>query len=438
MTATYLASHSKDVDVLIADRTFANIPALAQRLVASWAGRAVTLLTRWDTDSTSNYLRASCHKLLCSDACDEIIHDGASLKSGVALRLELNDVAFDAPPSQPADGTTAPSSSLLGAWLPSPLLALWTGAPGASTRRSSEADSRPTLGGPLTEEMALRFSDAVLSIARRAMAYTAKRDGAGHRSGDKTTASVHASETAVSSSHVAISVSHIESSSLPDHDDTDSLILSAQERPGVLAGDAARFPDELLAVVWMQVACMDGYCGQTLLQAAESGAHDKIRAWVASLLVWGGRVRPSQRATCSVDPFERQGIVIVPVTVAHVHALLQDVVEQYPGATFDLDIGYLVVFVEFLHDALTRRWRLVDDASVRKTPPTGDASGTAPTTPLATIELSRILLTGDAQLGSLLPLHCGHNKNFHEREKQALVAFLDHVGFASAPPRSRA
>lgn len=445
MVATYLASHSKDIDVLIADRTFANLPALAQRLVASWAGKAVNLLTRWETDNVSNYLRATCPKLLCSDPCDEIIHDGASLKSGVALRVELDELTFDIPSLTAGEGNGQEAKSLSGdlrslvePWLPVSVItsALWAGS--HHVRRVSEADSRPQLGGPLTEEMTRRFSEAILSIAKRALQYTTKRDTSGSQKSKKSDTAAaggaraitesEEAETVASSSHVSISVQSAHESQ-HDEDDEDAGI---SERQSILSGEAVNFPEELLAVVWMQVACMDGYCGQTLLQAAESGGHDKIRAWVASLLVWGSHVAPTRRNLYSLDPFERQGIAIIPVTIAQVHSMLQDLVEQHPATKFDFDIGFLVLMVEFLFDSLQRRWKSVDDARKHAAISAG-AGGSAGDLVAASrqqrFEPPRIISSDDPQLGYVLPLHCGHNKNFHEREKQALVAFLQHVGF---------
>uniref|UniRef100_K3WPB4 AB hydrolase-1 domain-containing protein n=1 Tax=Globisporangium ultimum (strain ATCC 200006 / CBS 805.95 / DAOM BR144) TaxID=431595 RepID=K3WPB4_GLOUD len=423
LVATYLASHSKDVDVLVVDRTFANLPALAQRLVASWAGNAVNILTRWRTDNVSNYLRAQCPKLLCSDPCDEIIHDAASLKSGVALRVELDEQAFDMPPPL-GESENQKNLSILGDfataipdWLPLSLSPWTRGSP--SVRRSSEADSRPQLGGPLTEEIVRRFSEAIMSIAGRALKYTARRDSA-ENNGKAAAKPESGVDKAANSTHVSISVQ-----SEQDTPDDEAKGGAVDEHQSILSCDQPlNFPEELLAVVWMELACIDGYCGQTLLQAAESGGHDKIRAWTASLLVWGGRVSPGRRNLCSVDPFERQGISIVPVSIGQAHSMLQQLVEQHPTVKFDFDIGFLVLMVEYLFDSLQRRWKQLDEK--RLTPSTNEGKS------VAAPELPRIINTGDAQLGYLLPLHCGHNKNFHEREKQALVVFLRHVGFLAS------
>jgi len=40
-----------------------------------------------------------------------------------------------------------------------------------------------------------------------------------------------------------------------------------------------------------------------------------------------------------------------------------------------------------------------------------------------------VITSGDPKLGCLLPLHCGHNKNYEAAEKQALTGFLQQVGF---------
>jgi esterase/lipase len=70
--ATHLASHCQ-VDLLVADRTFANLEAVAARLIAQWAATALRISTRWDTNNVRNYLNATCPKILCCDPDDEII-----------------------------------------------------------------------------------------------------------------------------------------------------------------------------------------------------------------------------------------------------------------------------------------------------------------------------------------------------------------------------
>jgi len=427
LVATYVACKSPHVNVLIADRTFTTVPALAQRMIARWAGTVVDWVMRWETDNVQNYLDATCAKLLCSDPCDEIILDGASLKSGVAVSLELGDKTFNLPRQRDADGApTSPASPR------NIFRKMRTRCGPRSTRRVSEAASRPQLGQPLTETMVARFSEAVLSVGRRALAYTTRRDKEESKAHDgKTREEADGSGKATapaSTSHVAISVQDAEASSTT----TTSEDAAETEQHPMLSSDptaapppittTAAFPDELLAVVWMQLARLDGYCGQVLLQAAESGGYDKIRAWTASLLTWGGRVSPERRNARSLEPFDRDGIFIVPVTVAEAHAMLQHLVEQYPPLKFDYDIGFVVLMVEYLNDALHRRWRHLDSSKTDEPAAQGDQKADNKSAPL-------VITSGDPKLGCLLPLHCGHNKNYEAAEKQALTGFLQQVGF---------
>jgi len=78
-----------DVAAVIADRTFSQLDAVAERLFAPWTGRAMHFLTNWKNDSVSNFIQTRCPKLLCQSRNDEIIFDPASLQTGVALQRSL-------------------------------------------------------------------------------------------------------------------------------------------------------------------------------------------------------------------------------------------------------------------------------------------------------------------------------------------------------------
>ncbi|CAH0482426.1 unnamed protein product [Peronospora belbahrii] len=439
LVATYVARMSPHVSVLIADRTFATVSALAQRMIARWAGTVVDHIMRWETDNVQNYLSATCAKLLCSDPCDDIILDEASLKSGVALNLELGDKTFKLPRQRKADGSPTSLASQMNIMRN---IRLRCGP--QSTHRVSEAASHPLLGEPLTEAIVARFSEAVLSVGRRALDYTSYRDNGKTAGGHDSKTNEEAGgpdETigATSPSHVAISVEDAAATTTEDESATDneqhSMLPSdtSEARAAVTATSA--FPNKLLAVIWMQLARLDGYCGQVLLQAAENGGYDKIRAWTVSLLTWGGRLTPQRRNVRSLEPFDHGGIFIVPTTVAEVHTMLQHLVEQYPALRFDYDISFVVLMVEYLNDALQRRWRHLDNPSTDE--PGVESEGAqndkkdnktvAAEQSKAAIPL--LIDTGDPSLGCLLPLHCGHNKNYEDTEKQALIGFLQHVGF---------
>ncbi|CAH0491574.1 unnamed protein product [Peronospora farinosa] len=441
LVATYVARTSPHVSVLIADRTFSTVPALAQRMIARWAGTVVDWVMRWETDNVQNYLDATCAKLLCSDPCDEIILDGASLKSGVALSLELGEKTFNLPRQREADGLpTSPASPK------NILLKIRTQCDPHSTRRVSEAASHPQLGQPLTETIVARFSEAVLSVGRRALEYSSDRDdreAGGHdrKTIEETKSFGKTIDAATSSSHVAISVENVAATTIEeiaaDNEQCPMLSSDLIEALAPVATTAA-FPNELVAVVWMQLARLDGYCGQVLLQAAENGGHDKIRAWTASLLTWGGRVTPTRRNVRSVEPFDRGGIFIVPIMVAEVYTTLQHLVEQYPSLKFDYDIGFVVLMIEYINDTLQRRWHHLDSPSTDERDVTSEnvqKNNKKTNQNVATEQnktaVSLLIDTGDPMLGCLLPLHCGHNKNYGDAEKKALIGFLRHAGFVN-------
>ena len=78
------------VVLLICDRTFCNLEAVAQRLVGSWSGYAIrTLAPFWSTDVAGDFLAANCAKVVANDAADAIIADASSLKSGISFWKEI-------------------------------------------------------------------------------------------------------------------------------------------------------------------------------------------------------------------------------------------------------------------------------------------------------------------------------------------------------------
>jgi hypothetical protein len=92
-TGRYLSqmpSSRNKISLLLCDRTFCNLEAIAQRLVGGWSGYAIRALAPfWNTDVAGDFLAASCPKVVANDAADMIISDSASLKAGIALSKEL-------------------------------------------------------------------------------------------------------------------------------------------------------------------------------------------------------------------------------------------------------------------------------------------------------------------------------------------------------------
>jgi len=86
-----LSNDTRDkVALLICDRTFCNLEAVAQRLVGNWSGYAIRgLAPFWDTDVAGDFLTALCPKVVANDCADQIIADSSSLKAGIAQWREL-------------------------------------------------------------------------------------------------------------------------------------------------------------------------------------------------------------------------------------------------------------------------------------------------------------------------------------------------------------
>ena len=89
---SHLPAARAKLSLLICDRTFCNLEAVAQRLVGGWTGYAIRTLTlfSWSTDVAGDFLAAACPKVVANDAADAMISDEASLKSGIALWKEIH------------------------------------------------------------------------------------------------------------------------------------------------------------------------------------------------------------------------------------------------------------------------------------------------------------------------------------------------------------
>jgi hypothetical protein len=78
------------LSLLICDRTFCNLEAVAQRLVGGWSAYAIRFLAPfWSTDIAGDFIAANCSKVVANDSADAIIADSSSLKSGIALWKEV-------------------------------------------------------------------------------------------------------------------------------------------------------------------------------------------------------------------------------------------------------------------------------------------------------------------------------------------------------------
>ena len=87
-----MSSATRDkMSLLVCDRTFCNLEAVAQRLVGNWSGYAIRALAPlWNTDVAGDFLTAQCAKVVANDFADAIVSDCSSLKTGISLWKELH------------------------------------------------------------------------------------------------------------------------------------------------------------------------------------------------------------------------------------------------------------------------------------------------------------------------------------------------------------
>ncbi|RQM30884.1 hypothetical protein B5M09_011191 [Aphanomyces astaci] len=142
--------------------------------------------------------------------------------------------------------------------------------------------------------------------------------------------------------------------------------------------------------VWSAVASVDGHCGQSLFYASGGGL-ETIRTWMASLLVWGPSRAQSQADHPETAPERRRDDFVTPISLDQAHAVLCKILDDCPSFHEDADVTTLVAMVEYLQESMALR--------LAQTTPSHD-------------------------IGRLVPLNCGHNANFSDREKQAFATHL--------------
>lgn len=114
IVSTYLARRGA-VQLLVVDRAFSDLHAVAWTLTGWWASWALRLFMQWQVDNVLHYLAAACPKILLCDPGDAIILNSASLKVGVAEQLRM--VAVTGAARRPTSGEPlAPVLANMCAW----------------------------------------------------------------------------------------------------------------------------------------------------------------------------------------------------------------------------------------------------------------------------------------------------------------------------------
>jgi len=234
---------SSTVSLLVCDRTFCNLNAVAQRLVGSWTGNAINLLTpTWSTDVAHDFLAARCPKVVANDASDEIIHDHSSLKSGISFAKEL----------------TKGSTNNVG-WIMKPPLQYRLAD---LTSQALPTKNPPTW--PADKHISFDESFHFAACARRLgkLATAAKKQAAEALSDDE---------------------EGIELSYLSDESSNKST------RGGFAQSNNTSSTSSALIQMWTKLSCCDGLCGSPLGASVKEGMDVSI-SWLTSVLIFGSHV----------------------------------------------------------------------------------------------------------------------------------------------------
>mmetsp|Transcript_15225 Transcript_15225/g.37560 ORF Transcript_15225/g.37560 Transcript_15225/m.37560 type:complete len:974 (+) Transcript_15225:286-3207(+) len=377
------------VSLLICDRTFCNLEAVAQRLVGGWSGYAIRMLAPfWSTDVVGDYLAANCSKVVATDSADVIIADSSSLKSGAALWKEIR----------------RGSSSTRGVgWI--------TAAPlhyrMADWENVCVTDSRYVPLGVARTTPPVWPSDKHISVEEGFhFAACAKRIGK--------LASIEKKRFMMSVSAVV---------------DAEGGLMDSCQAPVFL--------------VWKYLGCSEGLCGSAL-GIAVKGGFDTTVAWLCNTLTFGGQTvveamehrhkwsdeeaysklselggaEPSD-FDCRPPGYEKQEseTVVHPKPIPEVVSALKSLTEEYANDEMmnvvSHELSFVIGTLEYVQARLSSQSAIETNWKNR-----------------------HLRSEGPMSVGSFMNLHCGHNNAFSESERKRLKALVMQATSPNSTPTS--
>ncbi|GKY93056.1 hypothetical protein MPSEU_000273900 [Mayamaea pseudoterrestris] len=357
--------------LLVCDRTFCNLEAVAQRLVGGWSGYAIRCLAPfWSTDVAGDFVAAACPKIVANDAADCIINDAPSLKSGIALWKELLR----------SNRTTRG----IGWFTEDPLQYRMAEFENCCVNESKYMAGQSLFGvrSPVwpadkhvSMEEAFHFAACCKRIGKVAKDYRV---------------ATHNTEEAIEFSQALEAIS----SSQP-----------------------------LVCGAWKVVACCDGLTGAPLGVSVKQG-YDSTVAWLCACLVYGpqrvltlaeARRRKSATAPDAIDAAdfdarppgfesEESDVLIHPKPIPEVVRNLVEMLELGDESFSQLshEFQYVLGTLQYLQERLSSTTSIDAARTCRKLDPPMDAS-----------------------IGCYMNLHCGHNNPFSKDEKAELKELLE-------------
>jgi hypothetical protein len=261
-TLSATTAKQKSSLILVCDRTFCNLEAVAQRLVGKWTGNVIRLLTPgWTTDVTRDFLAARCPKIVANDCTDEIIHDYSSLKSGLSFAGEL----------------TKGQTSNVGWMMPPPIEYRIADLDNVSITdaRFNPYSVRTSPTWPSDKHIswyeAHHFAGCVRRIGKLATAAKRRLKGALEDT-ERSIAKTEGIEVSLASEESPLQLYTVNEKGVPAQKLNES---------------------EALSKLWKLLACCDGLCGYPLGHAVKEGSDCTI-SWLCFTVVFGSQVLVEQ------------------------------------------------------------------------------------------------------------------------------------------------
>jgi hypothetical protein len=374
---TNMESTRDKVALLVCDRTFANLQAIAQRLVGNWTAPAITSLTPlWNTDVAGDFLAASCPKVVAQDHADAIIADSGSLKSGIALWKEIRR------------GT---STKAIGYAMDAPVeyrVADWENVGVIESRlvpATSTLIQPPTW--PTDKHITARDGFHFAACARR-IGKLSTQERKANRSRANTAS-----------------------------DDEQGFEMD-YEGNGNPSSPQQGNGETALVNAWKVLACCDGLCGSPLGAAVKQG-YDWTLTWLCCTLTFGGQVvvnsaekrdTSSEQLVIAASDFdsrpvgyqnEENDMTVHPKPIPEVLETLKKLVQADDPSLRAVkhEMAYCIGMLEYVVARLS--------------------GSVAPS--------RQALHFQDPSVGHMLTLHCGHNNQFDVSERVQLTALLDEI-----------
>lgn len=409
---TALTSKS-NVSLLVCDRTFCNLPAVAQRLVGSWTGVVIPLLTpMWTTDVAGDFMKARCPKIVAQDAADIIIHDASSLKTGISISQErLLRVTKNVGLME-----TAPLEYRMAEWEDVGV----TKSSHVKTLRNSviKAPTWPS-DRHISSKQAFHFAACAKRIGKVATAF--KKKNQTYDDLKRISSGFEDEEQGIEISYMK----HSRNNTLSTNNDPQYSLENTSE--SVQRAADRNKKRELVMNAWKILACCDGMTGMHCGAAVKQG-YDCTVSWLYSTVVYGGQVVVSSAmkrcesqkqqmnplnenleivredfGKCGQNVLSGDDSLMKPLPIPEVIMHLKKIMEQSVSLEeFEIELRFCISMLEYIEKRLMSKQNI--NNSVQH------------------LNLERV--EEDYSVGCFLKLHCGHNNQYKSDERDKFVSML--------------